>query len=61
MVRDSEVQAEQLKSIVVQLLRDVRDNNLRNSKLIDDILSNKIFGVSLSDFGERFCFYPLVK
>ena len=51
MVKDGEIRAELFESIFVELLCVVRDDNLGNSKSMDDIL--------LSDFGEGLCFYPL--
>ena len=59
MIGDGEVRAKQLKTIVVKLFCIVRDNNLENSKLIDNVLLYRIPGVPLSNFGERLCFYPL--
>ena len=59
MIEDGEVRTKQLESIVVKLLRVVRDNNLRDSKLTNDVFLNQIFGVPFSDFGVKFCFDPI--
>ena len=58
MVRDGEVQTVQFESIIVKLPYIVRDYNLRNSILTNDVLPYKISSVLLGDLGERFCFYP---
>ena len=60
-VGDGKVRAEQLESIVVELLCVVRDDNLKNFKSIDDVLPYENFGIPLSDFGKRLCLYPLCK
>ncbi|GFS39656.1 hypothetical protein Acr_00g0064190 [Actinidia rufa] len=59
MMGDSEVRAELLESIVVKLAGVIRDDNLGNSKSIDDVLPYKIPGVPLCDLGERLSLYPL--
>ena len=48
-----------LEVIVVELLCVVRDDNLENAKLTNNILPYKIVSISFSDFGKRFCVYPL--
>ena len=61
MVRDGEVRAEQLESVVVELLYVVRDDNLGNSKSVDNVLPHKISSVLLNDFGERLYLYSICK
>ena len=61
MVGDGEVWAKLSKFLIVELFGVVRDNNLGNSELADDVFSYKIFGISFYDFGERFYFYLLGK
>ena len=58
MVRDVEIRVELFESIIVKLSGVVRDGNLRNSKLTNDVLPYKIPGVLFCDFGERFGLNP---
>ena len=53
------VRANKFKSIIVELLCVVRDDNPRDPKSKNDALLNKIFGVLFSDFSERLNLYPL--
>ena len=59
MMRDGKVRVELLESIIIELFGVVRDDDLGNSKLTDDVLPNKIFSVPLCDFGECLYIYPL--
>ena len=58
MIGDGEDQIKKLESIIVELLRIVRDDNLGNPKATNNIFLDKILGI-LSDFGKRFSLYPL--
>ena len=59
MMGDGEVRAELLESIVVELPGVVRNNDLRNSKLTDNVLPYEILGISFCYLGERLRLYPL--
>ena len=59
MVGDGEIREEWFESIIVELPCIVRDNNLGNSKSTNDVFPDKVLGVLLNDFGERFRLYPL--
>ena len=59
MIRNGEVRAKKFISVIVELLCVVEDDNPQDPKSANDTLPNKIFGVSLNDFGKRFCLYPL--
>ena len=52
---------ELLEFIVVKLSSVVRDNDLGNSKLTDDVIPYEILGVPFCYLSERLRFYPLRK
>ena len=59
MVGDGEVWAELSKFIIVESFGIVRDKNLENPELADDVFPYEIFSISFCDYGEKFHFYSL--
>ena len=59
MVGYGEIRAKQFEPIIVKLSSVVRDDYLKNSKSTNDVFPHKVFGVPLSDLGDRLCFYSL--
>ena len=59
MIGDGEVRTKQFKFVIVKLLCIVRDDYLWDLKQTNNVFPNKVLGVSFSDFGKMFRFYPL--